>query len=162
MLRPIKLPEFLCNCHQAFSIRSISVHVVPPYSSIDLTAACKKNYFILSDRSEFHMTDSLSMPSLVTNWCRFPYMRRCFRGRWTCPEVSKTYDFSMETSPLWLKLMNSVLSAVIKWHMLPAAHSRLYKKISSASCLCKVFSLVGQMRGNAYIYIYIYIWCLNL
>ena len=43
------------------SIRVVSVHVVHPYSSIDTTAAWKKQRFILSDRSDFHMTDSLSI-----------------------------------------------------------------------------------------------------
>ena len=32
-----------------------------PYSSIDPTAAWKKLCFILSDRSDFHMTDRLSI-----------------------------------------------------------------------------------------------------
>ena len=44
-----------------FSIRLVSVHVVYLYSSIDTTAAWKKNAFYLSDRSYFHMTDSLSI-----------------------------------------------------------------------------------------------------
>ena len=44
-----------------FFIRLVSVHVVHPYSSIDTTAAWKKLRFILSVRSDFHMTDSLSM-----------------------------------------------------------------------------------------------------
>ena len=43
------------------SIRLVSVHVVHPYSSIDTIAACKNLRFILSDRSDFHMTDSLSI-----------------------------------------------------------------------------------------------------
>ena len=42
-----------------FSIRLVSVHVVHPYRSIDTTAAWKKLCFILSVRSDFHMTDSL-------------------------------------------------------------------------------------------------------
>ena len=42
-----------------FSIRLVSVHVVHPYSSIDKTTAWKKLRFILSVRSDFHMTDSL-------------------------------------------------------------------------------------------------------
>ena len=41
-----------------FFISFVSVHVVHPYSSIDTTAAWKKLHFILSDRSDFHMTDS--------------------------------------------------------------------------------------------------------
>ena len=36
-----------------FSIRLFSLHVVHPYSSIDMM------YFILSDRSDFHMIDNL-------------------------------------------------------------------------------------------------------
>ena len=44
-----------------FSICLVSIHVVHPYSSIDTTAAWKKLRFILSVRSDFHMTDSLSI-----------------------------------------------------------------------------------------------------
>ena len=43
------------------SIRSVGVYEVHPYSSIDTTVAWKKLSFILSDRSDFHMTDSLSI-----------------------------------------------------------------------------------------------------
>ena len=39
-----------------FSSRFVSVQVVHPYSSIDTTAAWKKLRFILSVRSDFHMT----------------------------------------------------------------------------------------------------------
>ena len=42
------------------SIRLVNLHVVNPYC-IDMTAARKKNCFILPDMSDFHMTDSLSM-----------------------------------------------------------------------------------------------------
>ena len=44
-----------------FSIGLVSVHVVHPYSSNDKTAAWKKLRFILLVRSDFHMTDSLSI-----------------------------------------------------------------------------------------------------
>ena len=44
-----------------FSIRLVSVHVVHPYSNIDTTAAWKKLRFISSVRSDFHMTNSLSI-----------------------------------------------------------------------------------------------------
>ena len=58
----ILLTAFLCSCRQAFfSIRLVSVHIVHPCSSIDTTAAWKKLRFILSVRSDFHMTDSLSL-----------------------------------------------------------------------------------------------------
>ena len=42
-----------------FSTHFVSVQVVHPYSSIDMTAACKKLRFILSVRSDFHMINSL-------------------------------------------------------------------------------------------------------
>ena len=42
-----------------FYSRFVSVHVVQPYSSIDVTAAWKKLRFILSVRSDFHIIDSL-------------------------------------------------------------------------------------------------------
>ena len=42
-----------------FSSRFVSVHVVHPYSSIDVTAAWKKLRFILSVRSDFDIIDSL-------------------------------------------------------------------------------------------------------
>ena len=44
-----------------FSMCLISVHAVHPYSSIDTTAAWKKLRFILLVRSDFHMTDRLSL-----------------------------------------------------------------------------------------------------
>ena len=44
-----------------FSIRLDSVQGVHPYSSIDTTAAWKKLHFILSVRSDFHMTNILSI-----------------------------------------------------------------------------------------------------
>ena len=44
-----------------FSIRLVNVHVVYPYSSINTTAAWKKLRFISSVRSDFLMTDSLSI-----------------------------------------------------------------------------------------------------
>ncbi len=44
-----------------FSIHLVSVYVVHLYSSIDTTAAWKKLHFILSVRSDFHMTDSFSI-----------------------------------------------------------------------------------------------------
>ena len=44
-----------------FSISLVSVHVAHPYSCIDTTAAWKKLRFILSVRSDFHITDCLSI-----------------------------------------------------------------------------------------------------
>ena len=43
-----------------FSLCVISVHVMHPYSSMDMTDAWKKKLgFILSDKSDFHMTNNL-------------------------------------------------------------------------------------------------------
>ena len=44
-----------------FSSRLLIIQVVHPYSSINTTTAWKKLRFILSIRSDFHMTDSLSI-----------------------------------------------------------------------------------------------------
>ena len=49
----------LMSSSSFFSSRFVSVHVVHPYSSIDVTAAWKKLRFILSVRSDFHIIDSL-------------------------------------------------------------------------------------------------------
>ena len=58
----VLLAAFVCSCRQVFfSIRLVSVHEVHPYSSIDTAAGWKKLRFILSVRSDFHMTDSLSV-----------------------------------------------------------------------------------------------------
>ena len=44
-----------------YYIRLVSVPMVHPYSSIDTIAAWKKLHLILSDRSDFNMTHSLSL-----------------------------------------------------------------------------------------------------
>ena len=44
-----------------FSICLVGIKVVHPYSSMDMTAAWKKLRCILSDRFDFHMTNSLSI-----------------------------------------------------------------------------------------------------
>ena len=50
----------------------------------------KKLRFILSVRSDYHMTDSLLIADLAY-WCHFQSMTLCSRGRWICPLVSKSY-----------------------------------------------------------------------
>ena len=42
-------------------IRLVSIQVVHPYNSMDTTAAWKKLHFIFSDKSDFHMIDTLSI-----------------------------------------------------------------------------------------------------
>ena len=71
---------FLCNCCQAiFSVRLVSVHVVHPYTSIDTTAAWEKLRFILSVRTDSHMTGSLSIA--VDAFAGHVLMRHRFLGR---------------------------------------------------------------------------------
>ena len=76
-----------------YSIRLVSVNVVHPYSSIDTTAAWKKLRFILSVRSDFHMTDSLSIAvyAFASHVSMSWLMRHCSLGRWTCQLVSEIY-----------------------------------------------------------------------
>ena len=98
-----------------FSIRLDTVHVVHSYSSIDTTAAWKKLRFILSVRSDFHITDSLSIAVHGFG----SYMLMSFL-------VDETLlPFSVEKSPLGLKYIHSVLSGLTWRPMPPAARSRL-------------------------------------
>ena len=98
--------------------------MVHPYISIDTTAAWKKMHFILSVRSDFHMTDSLLIAvhafasrvfmSVSIDETLLPQLvnlSSSFRGP----------PFSVEMSPLWLKHMYSVLSTLTWWPMPPAA-----------------------------------------
>ena len=95
-------PGFVQYCSQDscvvpssfFSIRLFSIHEVYPYSSIDTTAAWKKLRFILSVRSNFHMTDSQSLA--VHAFASRVLMSvsvddTLFLCRWTCQLVSESY-----------------------------------------------------------------------
>ena len=63
-----------------FSSRFVSVHVVQPYSSIDVTAAWKKLRFILSVKSDFHKFDSL----LIAIHAYIYSLRRRYRYIYVC------------------------------------------------------------------------------
>ena len=120
----VLLAALLGSCRQAFfSIRFVSVHVVHPYSSIDTTAAWKKLRFILSVRSDFHMTDNLSLAV-------YAFARRVFMSvsvdetplpmYVNLPTSFRELPFCVEMSLLWLKHMEK-----------------------SAKCLLLVNSVVG-------------------
>ena len=107
-----------------FSICLVSVRVVHPYSSIDTTTAWKKLHFILSVRSNFHITDNLSIAVLAFASCvlmsisvdetllpREVNVSTCFKG----------LSFSLETLPLCQKHVHSILST-LTWR--PAPRSR--------------------------------------
>ena len=109
-------------------IHLVSVHVVHPYNSIDTTAARKKLCFILSGRSDFYMTDSLSM--VVHTFASSVLMSfsvdKMLLTRYVNLSTNfRDLPFSVEMSPLWLNHMNSVLSALTWRPISPAARSRL-------------------------------------
>ena len=99
-----------------FSICLVSVHVMHPYSSINTTAAWKKLRFILSVRSDFHMTDS--QPKAVHAFASHVLMsvsvdETLLRGRWTCQLVSESYRLVWRYH-LLLKHIYSILY-VLTW-----------------------------------------------
>ena len=49
-----------------FSMHFVNIHEVHPYSSTDTAIAWKKSHFILSEKSDFHITDNLSMPLMTS------------------------------------------------------------------------------------------------
>ena len=79
----IQLEAFLCNAVQIFLHTFVSIHVVHPYSSIDMTAdmttwPLHKTAFYLIVRSDFYMTDSLSITVHAFASCML--MRHYFQG----------------------------------------------------------------------------------
>ena len=112
------------------SMRLVSVYVAYPYSSMDMTAAWKKLCFILSDRSDFHMTHNLSTAdhASISWWLmsisvdQMPLLKSmnlstCFKEPRIKEEMSIVW--------FWLEYMSSVLSA-LTWRPIPlTAFSRL-------------------------------------
>ena len=116
-----------------FSIRFVIVYLVHPYSSIDTTAAWKKFRFILSDRSDFNMINSLLIAvhlfpghiliSISVDETRLP-------GYVNLSTNLKYQPFRVELSPC-LKSVYSVLSAFM-WGPVPSiACSRLCSRNSA-------------------------------
>ena len=135
----VLLPRLVRYCSQhccVFAvnlfIRLVSVHVVHPYSSINTTATWKKQRFILSARSDFHMTNKLSIA--IHGFASLALMSFSIDETplpwWVNLSTSfKGSPFSVEMSTLWLKHMYSVLSA-LTWSPMPAAaRSRLCRRI---------------------------------
>ena len=113
-----------------FSLHFVSVHMVHPYSTMDTTAAWKKLHFILSDRSDLHMTDSISIAfyAFASHVLMSFLVDEILLPRYVNLITSfKEAPFSVEMSPFWfwLKPMYPVLSA-LTWRPIPlAAFSRL-------------------------------------
>ena len=98
-----------------FSIRLVSVHRVHPYSRIDTTAAWKKLHFILSVRSDFHMTDSLS--KVVYAFANRVFMSISIDETLLSWEMNlstsfRELSFCVVMSPVWLNHMYSDLCAL--------------------------------------------------
>ena len=70
-----------------FYSRFVSVHIVHPYSSIDVTAAWKKLRFILSVRSDFHIIDSMLRAVLNKSWQQHPTRHQLYGH---LPPITKT------------------------------------------------------------------------
>ena len=123
---------YLCiYVHHGFPWLSHAIrlyHVVYLYSRIDMTAAWRKLRFILSDRFDFNMTDTLLVAvhaftshTLMSFSVDETLLQRLVNLSTSFREPS----FSMEMSPFLLKRMYSVLSALTWRLMPPAACSRL-------------------------------------
>ena len=118
-----------------FSIHLISVHLVHPYSRIDMTAARKKLRFILSDKSDFHMIDNLSIAvhAFASRTLMWFLVYETLLPRYVNLSTNfKESPFGMEMSPFFkLKHMYSVLSAFTRRSIPPAVCPRLCNRDSA-------------------------------
>ena len=93
-----------------FSVHLVSVHVVYPYNRKDTTAVREKLRFILSDRSDLHMTDNFSITVNAfaghvlmtfsvkeTLLPRYVNLSSSFRDPPFCMEVSSFFGFDQST-----------------------------------------------------------------
>ena len=106
------LVEFLSS---SFSVCFVSVHVAHLYNSINTTTALKKSSFLLSDRSDFHMIDSLLIAVQA--------FARCILTSLSVDEtlllryVNLSPNFAvllirMEMAPFYLNYMHSVFVCI--------------------------------------------------
>ena len=126
----ILLLTFLYNC----SNRLVSIQVVHPYSSTDMTAAWKKLRFILSVRFDFHMIESLliAVHAFISRVSMSFSVHEMLLPRQVNLSTSfREVPSSVEMSPSWLKHINSVLCA-LTWSPMPAAaRSKLCSSVSA-------------------------------
>ena len=106
----------------------VSIHVVHPHSNIDTAIALKKSYFILSDRSDFHMINNLSI--VVHTFARHMLTSLSVDEILLPRYVNLSSNFrglllKVEMAPCHLKHTNSLLFAFMQMQMPPAACSRL-------------------------------------
>ena len=126
---------FLCNCRQASSPYAKSASMWCIHTAV-LTRPLlgKKLRFILSDRYDFHMTDSLSIAIHAFATCvlmSFLVDKTLLPRKVNLFTSFRDIPFSVEISLLWLKHINSVLFALTWRLMPPAACSRLCSRDST-------------------------------
>ena len=114
----------------------LSVYVVYPYNRIDSTAAWKKMCFILSDKCDFYMIDSLSTAdhAFACHVLMSFSVDETLLPRLVNLSISiRELPFSWDMSPLWfwLKPIYFDLSALIRRPLLCAAFSRLCRRDSA-------------------------------
>ena len=104
-----------------FSIVLVSVHVVDPYSRIDLTTAWKKLGFISLDKSDFHMIDNLliAVHAFASHILMSFSVDEMLLPRYMNLSTSfREPPFHVWMSPFWLK--HFILSA-FTWRLMPPA-----------------------------------------
>ena len=116
-----------------------------------MTAAWKKLRFILSVRSDFHMTNSLSI-AVHAFTCRVLMSV-------SVDETLLPRQVNLSTSfrelpfcvmlPLWLKHMYSIL-CVLTWRSMPAAaHSRLCSRVSAWAGVFARSTMLSALSASA-------------
>ena len=99
-----------------------------------MTTAWKKLHSILSVRSDFHITDSLSITVHAFANCVSISVSvdKTLLPRWVNLSTSfRELPLSVEMLPVWLKHIYSILCALI-WRPMPAvAHSRQCSRVSA-------------------------------
>ena len=123
-----------------FAMCLVSAHVVHPYSSLDTATAWKKCHFILSDWSDFQMTNNLSIAAcifarhILTSLSVDETLLLRYMNLWT---NFTCIPLRMKMAPYCLKHLCFVLW-VFMWRPMPPAYSRLDSwGFSLGRCICK-------------------------
>ena len=99
-----------------FSILFVSIHMVNPYNRIDSTAVRRKILFILSDKSDFHMIDDLSIVvhTFASHILRlFSVDETLLPGYVNLSTSFREPPFSVEMSPFYI---NTCTSLCLHYH----------------------------------------------
>ena len=93
-----------------FSMRFVNINVVHPYRRIDTTTVWKKLRLILSDKSDFHMINNISITVPAFAW-RILILHEKLQAKYINLFTNfREPPFRVEMSPYWVKHMYSVLS----------------------------------------------------